>query len=95
MVKKAAERIAINTPVQGGAADIIKMAMINIYNLIKNDEENIRLLIQVHDELIFEVKKTKLDYYLPKIKKIMSEAIELEVPLEVEGGVANNWGDLK
>lgn len=71
------------------------MAMINIYDLIKDDGENIRLLLQVHDELIFEVKKTKLDYYLPKIKKLMTEVIKLKVPLEVEGGVAENWGDLK
>ncbi len=95
MIKKAAERIAINAPIQGGAADIIKMAMINIYDLIKSDSENIRLLLQVHDELIFEVKKTKLDYYLPRIKKLMSEVIKLKVPLEVEGGAAENWGDLK
>ena len=95
MIKKAAERIAINAPIQGGAADIIKMAMINIYDLIKDDGENIRLLLQVHDELIFEVKKTKLDYYLPKIKKLMTEVIKLKVPLEVEGGSAENWGDLK
>ncbi len=95
MIKKAAERIAINAPIQGGAADIIKMAMINIYDLIKNDSENIRLLLQVHDELIFEVKKTKLDYYLPKIKNLMTEVLKLKVPLEVEGGVAENWGDLK
>ena len=95
MIRKAAERIAINAPIQGGAADIIKMAMVNIYDLIKNDSENIRLLLQVHDELIFEVKKTKLDYYLPKIKKLMSEVIKLKVPLEVEGGASENWGDLK
>ncbi|MBN2854370.1 DNA polymerase I [Patescibacteria group bacterium] len=95
MIRKAAERIAINAPIQGGAADIIKMAMINIYDLIKDDSENIRLLLQVHDELIFEVKKTKLDYYLPKIKKLMTEVIKLKVPLEVEGGAAENWGDLK
>jgi len=95
MIKKAAERIAINAPIQGGAADIIKMAMINIYDLIKNDSENIRLLLQVHDELIFEVKQTKLDYYLPKIKNLMTEVLKLKVPLEVEGGAAENWGDLK
>ena len=95
MIKKSAERMAINTPVQGSAADVIKMAMINIYQLIKSDSENIRLLLQVHDELIFEIKKNKLDYYLPRIKEIMENIVKLKVPLEVESATANNWGDLK
>lgn len=95
MIQKSAERIAINAPIQGGAADIIKMAMIDIYNFIKNDTENIRLLLQVHDELIFEVKNTKLDYYLKTIKELMQNVIKLKVPLEVEGGSAKNWGELK
>lgn len=95
MIKKAAERIAINSPIQGGAADIIKLAMIEVYRLIKNDSENIKLLLQVHDELIFEIKEDKLDYYLEKIKKAVTEVVELRVPLEVGVSWANNWGDLK
>ena len=95
MIQKSAERMAINAPIQGGAADIIKMAMIDIYNFIKNDTENIHLLLQVHDELIFEVKNTKVDYYLKTIKELMENVIKLKVPLEVEGGSAKNWGELK
>lgn len=95
MVKKAAERIAINAPIQGAAADIIKLAMIKIQKLIKPDSENIKLLLQVHDELIFEVKKSKLDVYLPQIKEIMEKIVELKIPLKVEAASAENWGDLK
>lgn len=95
MIKKAAERVAINAPIQGAAADIIKLAMIKIHELIKSEPESIKLLLQVHDELIFEVKKDKLDHYLIKIKKIMEDIVKLKVPLIVKGVSANNWGDLK
>ena len=65
--------MAINTPLQGTAADLIKLAMVKIEELIKGHEDEIRMLLQVHDELIFEVKKDKIDNYAPKIKKIMQE----------------------
>ena len=93
-IKKAAERMAINAPIQGGAADIIKMAMIEIHKQIKADPD-ISMLIQVHDELIFEVKAEKASEYMKKIKEIMENVIKLKVPLEVEGGQASNWGDIK
>lgn len=85
------ERAAINMPIQGTAADMIKIAMVDIYNeFVKNKLES-RMLLQVHDELVFEVKKTELD----KVKKIvtdkMKNAIKLNVPIEVEVGVGNNW----
>lgn len=95
MVKRAAERVAINAPIQGGAADIIKLAMIKIYDIIKDDTEDIRLLLQVHDELIFEIKEDKLEYYLENIKKIMTGVVDLKVPLKVGVSWAKNWGDLK
>lgn len=95
MIKKAAERVAINAPIQGGAADIIKLAMVKIYELIKNDRENIQLLLQVHDELLFEIKESKLNYYLKEIEKIMTEVVKLKVPLQVGISQAKNWGDLK
>lgn len=94
-IRKAAERMAINAPLQGSAADIIKLAMINIYREIKNHPEEIRLLLQVHDELIFEVKEDKVEKYLPHLKKVMSEAAKLKVPLSVEGDSGNNWSELK
>jgi len=85
------ERAAINMPIQGTAADMIKIAMVNIYNeFVKNKLES-KMLLQVHDELVFEVKKTELE----KVKKIvidkMKNAIKLNVPIEVEVGVGDNW----
>lgn len=94
MIRKSAERMAINTPIQGTAADLIKIAMINIFNLIK-DEEEIKLLLQIHDELIFEIKEDKIDYWLPKIKNLMEQAISLKVPIIVESAIGDNWGELK
>ncbi len=95
MVRKSAERMAINTPLQGTAADLIKMAMIKAGELIKGHEEEIRMLLQVHDELIFEVKKDKINYYAPKIKYIMQEVLKLRVPIIVDESVGKNWGELK
>lgn len=95
MIKKSAERMAINTPLQGTAADIIKLAMINAAALIHNQPEEIRMILQVHDELIFEVREDKLNYYAPKIKKIMEEVIKLSVPLSVDYHCGKNWSQLK
>ncbi|MFA6514573.1 MAG: DNA polymerase I [Patescibacteria group bacterium] len=94
-VKKSAERMAINTPVQGSAADLIKMAMIKISEMIKDDSENIRMLLQVHDELIFEIKEDKIEYYLPILKELMQNGVELKVPITVDEHTGNNWGELK
>lgn len=95
MVRKSAERMAINTPLQGTAADLIKMAMIKVEELIKGHEDEIRLLLQIHDELIFEIKKDKIDFYSPKIKNIMQTVLELRVPIIVDESRGNNWGELK
>lgn len=95
MIKKAAERMAINTPVQGTAADLIKMAMINIGKLIEDKEGEIRMILQVHDELIFEIKKDKLDFYSPKIKNLMENVLPLKVPIIAEENIGDNWGELK
>lgn len=95
MVKKAAERMAINTPIQGTAADLIKLAMIKIGDLIEPKSDEIHLLLQVHDELIFEVKEEKLDYYAKKIKKVMEEIMKLKVPIVVDVSWGKNWGELK
>ncbi|MBK6537404.1 MAG: DNA polymerase I [Ignavibacteria bacterium] len=87
------ERAAINMPIQGTAADMIKIAMVNIYNEFAKNKLESKMLLQVHDELVFEVKKTELE----KVKKIvtdkMKNAIKLNVPIEVEVGVGENWFD--
>jgi DNA polymerase-1 len=94
MKKKSAERMAINTPIQGTAADILKLAMIKIYQEIKN-EDNIKMLLQVHDELIFEIKQNKIEYYYQKIKNIMESIVKLKIPLIAEGKIGKNWGEMK
>ena len=95
MIRKAAERMAINTPVQGSAADLIKMAMINIAELLKNEAENARLLLQVHDELIFEIKEDKINDYREKIKELMENVVKLKVKIIADEHQGDNWGELK
>ncbi len=95
MVRKSAERMAINTPIQGTAADIIKLAMIKIDSLIKDNEDEIKLLLQIHDELIFSIKETKLADYETKIKNIMENIVKLKVNLVVQESKGNKWSDLK
>ena len=91
VVRGAAERNAVNAPIQGSAADIIKIAMINIYNLLKNNKLKTKMLLQVHDELIFDVPKNELDFVKPLIKKTMEEAYQFAVPLVVDLGIGKNW----
>ena len=95
MIRKSAERMAINTPLQGTAADLIKAAMVKVEELIKGHEAEIRLLLQVHDELIFEIKQDKISTYTTKIKQIMENVLKLRVPIVVEESEGNNWGELK
>ncbi|HDL4217144.1 TPA: DNA polymerase I, partial [Mannheimia haemolytica] len=90
ILRKAAERVAINAPMQGTAADIIKVAMIGIDNAIRDNDE-IKMIMQVHDELVFEVKADKIDHYSQLIKTEMEKAISLKVPLIAEVGVGENW----
>ncbi len=91
-LRKAAERAAINAPMQGTAADIIKRAMINVDGWIRGiEDESIRMLMQVHDELVFEIREEKLEEYIALIKEKMSGAAELYVPLVVEAGTGDNW----
>lgn len=91
-LRKAAERAAINAPMQGTAADIIKRAMIKLAAWIKGcDTDSIRMVMQVHDELVFEVREDKLDAYLPVIRQYMMDAASLKVPLDVGIGVGDNW----
>jgi DNA polymerase I len=86
-----AERNAINAPIQGSAADIIKVAMVNIQKWLKAEKLGTKMIMQVHDELVFEVPKEEVDLVKPKIIDLMMNAVKIEVPLEVEAGVGENW----
>ena len=90
-VREAAERTAINTPVQGTAADIIKVAMINIYDELAGEFPRARMLLQVHDELVFEVAQEQADAFGEWVSDKMSSAHELAVPLKVDVGAGPNW----
>lgn len=96
-VSKAAERMAINTPLQGTAADMIKIAMIKINAEVNANSYNtrIKMLLQVHDELLFEVKENMVDEAVEKIKDIMENVIKLKVPVIVDAKVGDNWGEMR
>ncbi len=94
-VREAAERMAINMPVQGTSADIIKVAMINLYREMDKRRLKSKLLIQVHDELIFEVPQEELDEMKELVPQVMSTALELSVPLKVDIKTGNNWGEME
>ena len=91
MVRSGAERNAVNAPIQGSAADIIKIAMINIFQKLTTENWKSKMLLQVHDELVFDVHNSELDKIQIMIKNEMENAFKLEVPLEVEIGVGKNW----
>lgn len=90
-VRGFAERVAINMPIQGTAADIIKLAMIEIHHWLKENNKKSRMLLQVHDELIFEIYESEMDEVPAKITELMEHAVELDVPLKVDSGIAENW----
>jgi len=91
VVRGAAERNAVNAPIQGSAADIIKLAMINIYKRFQKENFKSKMLLQVHDELVFDAHKDELETIKPIIKQEMENAFKLAVPLDVEIGVGENW----
>lgn len=91
VVRGAAERNAVNAPIQGSAADIIKIAMINIFEKLENSDYKTKMLLQVHDELVFDVPNTELDDIKKLIKTEMESAFKMAVPLDVEVGLGQNW----
>lgn len=91
VVRGAAERNAVNAPIQGSAADIIKLAMINIYKRFEKENFTSKMLLQVHDELVFDVYREELEIIKPIIKHEMENAYKLVVPLDVEVGIGENW----
>lgn len=90
-IRSATERIAINAPIQGTAADMIKLAMIKTHEALRQGGYETRMLLQVHDELLFEVPKEELETVTPLIEKCMKEALPLRVPILVESGAGRNW----
>jgi DNA polymerase-1 len=91
MVRNGAERNAVNAPIQGSAADIIKLAMIHIHNRFKKEKFKSKMLLQVHDELVFDAHKEELNIIQPIIKHEMENAFKMAVPLDVEIGLGENW----
>jgi len=94
-LREAAERMAINMPVQGTSADIIKVAMVKLDEEMTKRRLKSAMLLQVHDELIFEVPEDEMDTMRQLAVKVMSEAIELSIPLKVETKTGNNWGQME
>ena len=92
-IRAEAERMAINTPIQGTAADLIKKAMINIHRKLKENRLKTRLILQVHDELVFEVPESELEDVKEMVLKEMEGVYPLSVPLRVDMGVGRNWGE--
>tara|TARA_B100001115_G_scaffold29869_1_gene21958 strand:- start:942 stop:2357 length:1416 start_codon:yes stop_codon:yes gene_type:complete len=90
-IRSAAERTAINAPIQGTAADILKVAMININDWIEKEKGKVSMLMQVHDELVFEVDKSLVESATKTIDKLMSSSLKLDVPLIVDIGIGENW----
>jgi len=94
-LREAAERMAINMPVQGTSADIIKVAMINLYQEMEKRRLKSKMLLQVHDELIFEVPQDEIEEMRQLVPQIMSTALKLSIPLRVDIKTGNNWGEME
>jgi len=94
-VRQAGERIALNTPVQGSSADIIKIAMLNLHREVKKENYDAQMLLQVHDDLLFEVDEKIVRKFAALLKKEMEGAVELAVPLRVDVKSGRNWGEMK
>lgn len=91
-MRKSAERLSINAPIQGTASDIIKLAMIEIYNFFKKKHHiDAKMIMQVHDELVFEIKKEKINSIYKEIRHIMEYSTKLDIPILVHIKIGNNW----
>ena len=94
MIKAAYLREAVNTMFQGSAADLIKLSMVEIHKKYKNNN-NVRMLLQIHDELIFEIKEDIADEIIKELKEIMENVYKLNIPLKVSIARGNSWQKLK
>jgi DNA polymerase I len=90
-----AERIAVNSPIQGTAADIVKIAMIRVHHALQQRRLSAKILLQVHDELVLEVAEAEMDTTRALVQEEMEGAATLQVPLKVDLNVADNWMDMK
>ena len=95
MVRQLGERLAMNSPIQGSAADIIKVAMLKVYRELKEKHPDARLILQVHDELIIESPDDELDQIRELLKRNMENAMDLSVKLAVDVNTGHTWYDLK
>jgi DNA polymerase-1 len=91
MRRQAAERAAINAPMQGTAADLIKLAMVAVQNFLEQRKLRTMLIMQVHDELVLEVPENELEELTAKLRELMQSVAKLDVPLLVDVGVGDNW----
>ena len=91
VVRSAAERNAINAPIQGSAADIIKLAMINLNRVFEKENFKSKMLLQVHDELVFDAHRDEVEIITPIVRMEMENAYKLSVPLVVDINTGNNW----
>ena len=94
-VREFAKRAAMNAPIQGSAADLIKIAMIRTEKALKDAGLKTKMVLQIHDELIFKVPKEEKERAYEIVKSIMTSAMDLSVPLEVDGGFGDSWYDCK
>lgn len=92
--RELGERLAVNTPIQGSASDIIKLAMINIYRKIMDKKLESRMLLQIHDELIFEVRHTEMNIVREIVREGMESVVKLNIPLKVDLKIGKNWGEV-
>jgi len=95
MVRQFGARVAMNTPIQGTAADIMKIAMVSMYNKLKESKLDAKIILQVHDELMIECKKEDSKKVEEMLKSCMESAISMSIPLLVEAEIADNWYDVK
>jgi DNA polymerase-1 len=94
MVREAAERMAINAPVQGSSADIIKIAMIDLYREMEKRKLKSKMLLQIHDELLFEVPESEVTEMKSLVSEIMSHAYQLRVPVKIDVKLGKSWAEM-
>ena len=90
-VRGYSERNAINAPIQGTAADMIKIAMVRVADWMRQEKLHSKMILQVHDELVFDAHHDEVDRLREKVRELMTDALPLDVPMEVETGVGDNW----
>ena len=95
MIRQMGERMALNTPIQGTAADILKMAMVKLHNILKEKKLKTKMLLQVHDELIFDIPEDEIDEVKEIVRDTMENIYKLDVPLKVEINYGKDWYEAK